>query len=172
MKKNEILSIIIRYSLILILSFFFYLFYFILSPITIFSSYFLLKIFSTNISLFGNIISLNSARIIIDNACVAGAAYYLLTILNLTTPMSFKKRIFSLLFCLSSLLLFNLIRILIFSLLFLRNFTYFTYLHLLTWHIFSTIFIITIWILTTKIFKIKQIPIYTDVREIIKIFAF
>ncbi len=70
-----------------------WLFYLIFTPLTIYPVFFLLNLFF-DASLFGNLILLNkSFSIEIINACVAGSAYYLLLILNLSIPMKINKRL-------------------------------------------------------------------------------
>ena len=46
------------------------------------------------------------------------------------------------------------------------NSPYFDFTHLLFWYLLSTIFVVAIWFLIVKIYKIKEIPIYSDVMLI------
>ena len=102
-EKRKVVSIVIRYSVLLFFGIFLSLFYKFFLPLTIFPSFLLLGIIYEAI-IVGNTIVVNGFLIEIVSACVAGSAYYLLLILNLTTKMKAKKRIYSLGFSFSSLL--------------------------------------------------------------------
>jgi len=119
MRKNKkIISIALRYLILLIIGFLLSLVYQLFLPATYYSSYFLLKIFY-NVSLScNNIILLNGLKIEIVKACVALSAYYLLLILNLTTPMTKKQRTYSLIFSILSLFILNILRIFFLSILY------------------------------------------------------
>ena len=162
-----IIGIIIRYLVALLIAFpNLYLFYWIFTPLTVnLSSLFLSPFYS--ISTIGNTLIIDSLSIELIPACIAGSAYYLLVILNLLTPMSFKTRAKSLLFLTLTFLIINSIRITIFSVLALNNYSYFDLAHKLVWTLGSTIFVIILWFSSTIIFKIDKIPIYTDIRRII-----
>jgi len=164
-QKKDIVSFLLRYGILVILGIFLSLFYKILFVLTIWPSFFLLTLFY-NPSIVGNSIFINGFTIEIVNACVAGSAYYLLLILNLTTPMKIKKRFFSLLFSLSSLLVLNVLRIFILSILFVESFAFFDITHKLLWYFLSIVFVVGVWLLTTWIFKIKKIPVYSDIRNV------
>lgn len=101
-------------------------------------------------------------------ACIAGSAYYLLFILNLTTPMSLSKRFKSLTFLFSIFLTLNIIRIFSFALFFAsKNYEIFNIAHTASWYFGSTILVILIWFANVLIFKIREIPIYSDIKSII-----
>ena len=116
----------------------------------------------------GNVIFFEGLYASIIPACVAGAAYYLLLILNLTTPMDSKTRINSIFFLLGVFFLLNILRIIFFAFLLVKGYQYFSLTHELTWYFGSTILVILIWFTNISIFKIKKIPIYTDVRNILR----
>jgi exosortase/archaeosortase family protein len=115
----------------------------------------------------GNILIIADVGIELVNACVAGSAYYLLLILNLATPMKLKKRAYSIMFSFLCLLVLNILRIFVFSVLFLNDFSFFDTAHKLFWYGLSTVFVVAIWFLTVKLFRIKEIPVYSDVRKIL-----
>ncbi|MBS3071650.1 pacearchaeosortase [Candidatus Pacearchaeota archaeon] len=162
-------NLIIRYSILLIIALpNLFIFYFIFTPLTVKPVLFLLSLFYTIDSAVGNIISFNGNSIYLIDACIAGAAYYLLFILNLSTPMKLNKRTYSLLFISAAFLLLNIIRIFVFSVLFTNGFSYFDFAHKVTWYLGSTIFIVLIWFINVKIFKIKGIPVYTDLSYLYK----
>ena len=166
-KERIIINVLIRYLVLLVLglsSGFFYLIFFYL---TIFPSYFLLKIFY-EVSLSGYVLRVAGLEIGIVSACVAGSAYYLLLILNLTTEMSVKQRIFSIFSSLFLLLAVNVLRIVLFSALLVEEYSYFDLLHRLSWYIMSILFVVAIWFLTAWLFKIKRIPVYSDLKTLLK----
>lgn len=166
---NFILDIIVRYLILLIIGIIgLRFFYFIFSPLTIYPVYFLLNIFF-NASLSSNIITINSNLIEIIGPCIAGSAYFLLLILNFSTrDIKLKKRITLLLFSFLLLLIVNIIRIFFLSLLLISGFSFFDLAHKLFWYAGSIIFVVGIWFLSIKIFKIKKIPFYSDIIFLLK----
>ena len=161
-------NILIRYLILLGLMFSLPLIYKILTPLTIYPTIFLLKLFY-QVSYLNSMIILNSKTIIyIIPACIAGSAYLLLLILNLSLPMSLKKRIRTILFSLTLLLSLNILRIFSLSILYDNSFRFFDITHKLFWYGLSTLFVILIWFYTVKKFNIKEIPIYTDIKYLSK----
>ncbi|MEK6914191.1 MAG: pacearchaeosortase [Nanoarchaeota archaeon] len=161
--KNKIYLILSRYLILLLIVLISPLIIvFILKPLTIKLSVFLLDIFY-NISINRNLIIINyKTYISIIDACIAGSAYLLLLILNLTTPMKENIRIKSFIFSWILLFILNILRIIILSILYHEDFRYVNFTHAFFWYGLSTIFVILIWFLTIKIFNIKSIPIYND----------
>jgi exosortase/archaeosortase family protein len=101
-------------------------------------------------------------------ACIAASAYYLLLILNLTTPMSLKKRFKVIIFTFSIFLTFNILRIFLFAKIFVSShYELFNLAHTAFWYFGSTILIVLIWFGSVTIFKIRDIPIYTDVKYLL-----
>lgn len=163
---NKHLSIIIRYIVLVLVAIpNLWLFYFVFTPLTVYPVFFLLDIFFQT-SLSQTTIQLGADTIHLIPACIAGSAYYLLLILNLTTP-SIKKRTSAILFAFSALLLINIARIFLFSVLFHYRVAFFNFTHQLSWYTLSIIFVIAIWFTEVKLFKIKHIPIYTDIKSLI-----
>lgn len=139
---------------------------FILAPLTIYSVYFLLNLFF-DVILFSEMILLIEGILPIEliPACIAGYAYYLLLTLNLSTPnMKTKARIQGILFSFGILLILNILRIFILSCLAMSNSIYFDVTHQLFWYSVSTFFVVAIWFAEVKIFKIKEIPFYSDIK--------
>ena len=165
--RNKFFLIIPRYLLLLGLMFTLPLIYKIFTPLTVYSTAFLLKLFYS-IVVFGNLLLINSTQIEIIPSCVAGSAYLLLLILNLTISMEFKKRIFSILFCFISLFIINVLRIFILSVLLVNDFQFFDFTHKFFWYFFSTLFVVVIWFLSVKLFRIKEIPVYSDLKFLMK----
>ena len=168
MKKQarKFLDIAIRYLILIAVGIpNLWLFYLIFTPLTIYPVFFLLSLFF-NATLAGNRILLdNIFSIDIIETCVAGSAYYLLLILNLAIPMEIKKRVKMLLFSFLSLLALNILRIFFLSLLFVSGASSFDITHKLFWYLLSTIFVIGIWFAGIKIFKIKEVPFYSDLKN-------
>lgn len=165
---KDIWKIFIRYLIILLLAFpDLLIFYWIFTPLTIYPVYFIEKLlFSAQLINYGILIDDN--LISIAEACVSGAAYYLLFMLNMSVSMDIKKRLMSIAYSFSVFLILNIIRILVLSYLLINDFVLFDSLHLISWHILSTVMVFVIWFSCIKIFKIRNIPVYTDIKSIIK----
>ena len=164
----DLIDLFVRYIIILLAGLGnLWIFYKILTPLTIQTVAFLFSLF-TKTSVSGNLIISSKLIIEIIPACVAGSAYYLLLILVLATPkIKFSKRIKILLISFISLFILNIIRIIILAL--TSNTAYFETTHLIFWYLISTIFVAGIWVASVKIFKIKQIPIYSDIKFLHKL---
>jgi len=91
-----------------------------------------------------------------------------LLILNLTTKMKVNQRVFSIFFSFLALLFLNIIRIFVLSVFYLENFSFFDITHKIFWYALSVLFVVGIWFLTVKIFKIKEVPIYSDIKKLVK----
>ena len=167
MRKNEAYFLVFRYLILLLLGVSLWIFYFIFTPLTVYPVYYLLKLFF-NATLSGNMITFKGLEIQLIKACVAGSAYYLLLILNLSTPMNSKTRLSSITFLFSSFLVINILRIFVFSLFLINFLNLFSTLHLIFWYFLSTIIVVGLWLLNLKIFKIKSIPVYTDIKFLSK----
>ncbi|MBI3622835.1 pacearchaeosortase [Candidatus Pacearchaeota archaeon] len=167
-KDKVILSLFSRYVfLALIAVFAFDFIYTIFRPLTIFPVYYLLRIFF-NASLNHNIIFIGIPIEIID-ACIAGSAYFLLLFLNLSIPkIKFSKRVKLILFSFLVLLLINIFRIFLLSLLAASGSSLFDIAHKFFWYSLSIIFVVGIWFFEVKLFKIKQIPVYSDLQPLYK----
>jgi exosortase/archaeosortase family protein len=166
MENKRFLSIPIRYfSLILLAIPNLFIFYFIFTPLTIYPVYFLLGLIYSVFLSGTTIITAGSFPIEIIRACVAGSAYFLLTILNLTTPnIKFKKRMTILATSFLALLLINIIRIFVLGIMFVEGSANLDVAHKLFWYLGSTLFVVIIWFTQVKIFRIKDTPIYSDIR--------
>jgi len=162
-------KIVIRYILTLIITIYHSIFYTIFSPLTVYITYYLLKLF-TNPILTSSTITFNSHSFTFIPACTAASAYLLLTILILTTKkIKSLTRIKMFLLGSLSILTLNIARILI--LMFTYNNigeTAFNTVHLFFWHILSTVFVVLIWLALINIYKIKSIPIYSDFKHLLK----
>jgi exosortase/archaeosortase family protein len=161
-------GLLLRYSILILFGILSVkVFYLIFTQLTIYSVYFVLKQFF-NVTLLGNFLWINSSPIEIIGPCVAGSAYLLMLILNLSIPnIKIIKRIGMLFFTFALLLLVNVLRIVLLSFLFLSGNSYFDMAHLLFWYIGSILFVVGIWFLSIKIFKIKEIPFYSDIISLL-----
>lgn len=162
--NNTLRGIIIRYTTLVILGILgnLAIFYIFLTPITAYPVWFILNLFY-DVILIDNVLLVQDYAIELIPACIAAAAYYLLLILNLSTPMDKKTRLYSLIYSLLALLIINILRIVLLSTMFLNNMSYFDFTHKLFWNALSTIIVVAIWFSAVKIYKIKAIPIYTDI---------
>lgn len=182
MKKltyKELLYIVSRYVFLFLIGLGnLYIIYIIFTPLTVNLSYYLISLFY-DVSLNGSEIFFNipqeyflGPRVInINYACVAGSAYYLLLILNFSIPLNLSKRIYLLIYSLSTLFLLNVLRIVLLSHLFIKDISYFYFTHLFLWYLVSMFFVVGIWFSGVYFFKISNIPFYTDfvrIKESIK----
>ncbi len=172
-KKSFIYSIFIRYIILVFAALpNFWIFYFLFTPLTVYPVYLLLNIFfdvilSSNVIFFANVVS----PIEIVDACIAGSAYYLLLIFNLSIPnIDFSKRLKMISFAFGSFLIINILRIVILSAIFVLKPDMFDITHKLSWYLGSIILVVGIWFLEVKKFNIKEIPFYSDVKSILKLY--
>ena len=142
-------------------------FYLIFTPLTIFPSYFLLKL-SGLAPLFtsSTVINFQDLAIKFVPACIAASAYYLLYIsILLTKDLSLMKSIK--LFVYGSLLILgvNILRIYIIVLVLIKYGTnYFNAIHLFFWTFVASFYVALVWIFLTRKMKIKSVPVYSDVK--------
>jgi len=166
---KKVSSLLLRYALIILAGLGnLFIVYAICGPLTFYLASLILPLFGA-VSSFQtlHLIIFNTTTIYLINACVAGSAYYLLFILNLSTPnIKFLKRIYMLAFCFGSLLLLNLIRIVLMTL--IAGSKLFYSVHMLFWYVLSLVFVIAIWFLAVRIFRIKEVPVFSDVSYLIK----
>jgi exosortase/archaeosortase family protein len=168
---REFYDIVIRYLFLILIALpNLYLLYLILTPLTVYPVYWLLKItygaflLNANIILIGDSIALE-----LIGACIAGAAYYLLLILNLTTrEIPIKKRALMILLSFAAFLIINVLRIFFLSALAFSQTSFFDITHKIFWYSLSTILVLAIWFAEVKLFKIKAIPIYSDFKFLFK----
>ncbi|MCU0642354.1 MAG: pacearchaeosortase [archaeon] len=168
MNIKESFNLLVRYIILVLIAFpSIWLFYLIFTPLTVYSSYFILSLFY-DVALENSTFILNSYAIELIPACIAGSAYYLLLILNLTTPMKSKTRIRSISFLMVSFLVLNILRIAFFSFLFIKGFQYFDVAHKAVWYLGSTLLVVALWFVNVSLFKIKGIPVYSDICSLFR----
>jgi exosortase/archaeosortase family protein len=169
-QPTNILGIPIRYIILILAALFdLWIFYEIFTPLTIYPVYFISRLFS-NASIIGDVIRINgSVSIELIKACIAGSAYYLLFILNMTVSrIKIGKRIQMIAFSFASLLILNIARIIALIIIYLNKNPSFAIIHEIFWYVFGTIFVVGIWFAEVKIFKIKEIPVYSDIKLLLK----
>ena len=153
--SKKVLLVCVRYILLLGIVFSLPFIYAILTQPTITPVVSLLKLMYSDVEVLENTISIDKTTFIeIIPACIAGSAYLLLIILNLSIPLSTKKRIYALVFSLAVLFVVNVIRISMLSIWYHEKFSFFNSAHIFLWYILSTVFVVVIWIATIKIFSI------------------
>lgn len=141
----------------------FYILQKIIEPLTINTSNLILSLFHET-TLLGNTINFNQTSIEIIPSCLAISAFYLLIALILAIPMQPKTRTKAILTATISLFILNVARIS-----FLASITSsqsFELVHWILWHAASTVFVVIIYISTIKLYKIKAIPIISDLKTI------
>jgi len=164
-------KIIIRYLLALLVAFSNNIFYFIFSPLTLYFSFFILNIFY-DITIVNSSIVFSDITFNFIPACTAATAYLLITeLILLTQGIKIKKAIKMWLIGISSIYLMNIARIIILIQIYLRfGENYFNTVHMLFWHILSTLFVALVWIFLIEKYKVKRIPIYSDIKYLIRKF--
>jgi len=168
MKIDKSFLVVIRYLILLCLMFSIGIIYKIFTGLTIYSVVGLLGLFFEEVVVSGKMIIISMSVVEIVPACVAGSAYLLLLILNLSVDMSWEKRIKSILFSFGVLFVLNVLRIVFLTSLYINESVFFDFSHKLFWYGLSTVFVVGIWFFVVKVFKIKEIPIYSDVRYFLK----
>ena len=166
MSHKRVVDFTTRYILLILIAFpGLLLFYKIFTPLTIYPSYWLFQIFF-DASLYSNIILLNSSLVVeIVPACVMGSAYYLLLILNFSMPkIELKKRIVMVLTSFAALLVVNILRIVLLGSLYTLESVWSDPLHSFFWYFLSIFFVVGIWFAQVKIFNVKGIPFYSDLK--------
>jgi exosortase/archaeosortase family protein len=145
----------------------------IFGPLTILFSYLSLIPFGYNpiIDFSTNTIVINGHYLKFIPACTAAAAYYLLLLLIiLTKDIEFKTRLKMMLFGSLLILAMNIIRIdiLIIALVDFGK-EWFNVIHMAFWRFISSIYVALVWIFLINKYKIKTIPIYSDIKYLYSI---
>lgn len=141
-------------------------FYFLFSKITLWGSLPILYLLGYSVNVEGYTLLIDGQNLEFIPACVATSAYYLLALLVLLTKdLKLKMRLF--LFLLGSLMILtlNIIRIdiLLYVLLNLGE-NWFEKFHIFFWQFLSSVYVAAVWIFLTYKFKIKFVPVYSDLK--------
>jgi exosortase/archaeosortase family protein len=168
-KIDKIYLIFLRYLVLLGLIFSLPLIYLIFTPLTLYPVVGLLSLIYGQVLVNQHVIAIAGKSFIeLVPACIAGSAYLLLLMLNLSVPMKLKQRIYTILVSFAALLMLNILRIFILSILYHSGSAFFDITHKLFWYGLSTIFVVGIWFLIVKIFAIEPIPVYSDIKYFLK----
>ncbi len=135
---------------------------------TFYLSYFLLIPYGDMV--FGNFIYVADKKLEFVSACIATSAYILLSLLILLTKdIDFYKIIK--IFLMGSFILFsvNIIRIYMLAVVLIKfDIILFNSLHLFFWQVFSTLFVLLLWIFLINFYNINTIPVYSDLKYLFK----
>jgi len=160
---KKISGIFARYISLVLLGFGnLYLFHKLLTPLTVNIISFFLSLVR-EVETIGSTIYLRGVTVEIAPACVIGSAFYLLLILIFTTPeIKPFKRIWMTVFAVVLLFVLNIARILL--LIGISDLNYFQLTHWIFWNLISIGFVVGIWFLLVRIFSVKKIPFYSDIK--------
>ncbi|HLD15415.1 MAG TPA: pacearchaeosortase [Candidatus Nanoarchaeia archaeon] len=163
--KNLSLRLVISLAILI----FYKIFYFVFIPLTLYLSYFSLKLFYNPV-LIDNSIFIKGNELVFVEACAALSAYLLLALLILLTKNINLKKSLKIFFVGSLLILaMNLIRIdVLIIVLIEKGVNYFETLHLFFWKILSSVYVALVWIFMTYKFKVKEIPVVDDFKTLKK----
>lgn len=160
--------VIIRVILAIMLALNIKIFYTIFSPLTLTLTKLILLPYKPQFA--GTIIFIKEHVLEFIPSCTAASAYLLFALLTLLTDMKLKKAVRTFITGALIILAFNTIRIFaLITILIYAGANYFETLHLFFWKIMATLFVAATWIALTKIYKIKAIPIYTDIQKLNKL---
>jgi exosortase/archaeosortase family protein len=167
-QTKKVIGIFARYVFVFLLALGnFYVFYKILTPLTILSVSQTIALFR-DVVVVGDMIYTVSTRIQIVEACVAGTAFFLMFLLVFSTAnINLLKRIYALIFSLLLLFLSNYLRIVF--LIAITDNLYFEFIHWILWHFVSVILVVGIWFFVIYLFKIDSVPIYSDVKYLMSL---
>ena len=147
-------------------------YYSVITPLTMVVSYFVLSLFGYGMTLdfSNNVLVVEGTFLNFVEACSAGVAYFLLGLLILLTKgirWGLRLKMF-LIGCLM-IFLVNMIRVVVLIyLLVSKGSYYFDAVHLFFWRVVASVLVVGIWIFLVERYKVKGIPIISDVKELYK----
>lgn len=143
------------------------LIYAVIAMFTLHFSYFFFSIFVPSALIGNKIVTLMDSFEFIP-ACVAASAYILLALLVLLTKdISLNERMQMIVYGWLAILAFNVLRIELLLLTFFSLETAYDTLHLFVWKFMSTAFVILLWLGLARLYKVKAIPVYSDVKALV-----
>ena len=162
-------SILFRYSHALLVALSSSVFSYFFLPLTLYTSYFLLDIFYSPVILQESIF-LSDIEFVFIPACAAILAYMLLLeLLLLTRGISFSKGVRMFLIGSAAIFSLNILRVCFLIFVYLEyGKNYFDALHILFWNIVSVFFVVVVWIFLVEYYKIKNIPVWSDIQELLR----
>lgn len=144
------------------------LIYLIFSKLTFYLTY--LSLFFYKPMIFESNLLVNNESLKFVPACTAGSAYVLLILLILLTKdIGFKKRIYMFLLGSFLILVANVMRLDLLIIIFISySKDLFSSLHMFFWKVLSSIYVALVWIFLVYRFKVKDIPVYSDILYLTK----
>ncbi len=167
--SKKFLNLSVRYVLLILFSLgSLWIFYFIFTPFTVYPLYFLFNYFF-GAMLNETTIYVRGIPVELIEACIAGSAYYFLLIFNLSTPgIKIPRRLKMIFFAFFIFLIVNILRIFSLTILYMSGSSFFDITHKMFWYLGSVLLVILIWFYQVKIYRIKEIPFYSDLRFLYK----
>jgi exosortase/archaeosortase family protein len=143
-------------------------FYLIFTPLTLYGTYGLLYFYKPII--FGNGFIIKGQIFNLIDACVAGSAYYLIWVLMLLSKdIKSVERIKIVLIGFLLIYLMNIIRVALLIFIAVKfGPNLFEAVHMIFWKFLVGVYVALVWILLVYIFKIKSIPVYSDLKYLYK----
>lgn len=169
-EKKVFLSLLTRYLILLLLAVpNFLIFYIVFTPLTIYPLLAIFGIFFET-SLIGNSLFLNNLlKIELVASCIAGPAYYLLLVLNLSLKdINTSKRIKMVAFSFLFFLMANILRIFVLGAMAFHRSSFFNITHKFSWYFLSTALVVLVWFVEVKLFKVREIPFTRDIDFLYK----
>lgn len=158
--RELLLRVIAAFAMLLSYNFI----YTVIAVFTLHFSYFFFSIFVPS-ALIGNKIATLTNTFEFIPACVATSAYILLALLVfLTKDISWNERLQMIAYGWLAILAFNLLRIELLLLTFFSLNTAYDTIHLFVWKFMSTAFVVLLWLGMAKMYKVKAIPVYSDIK--------
>ncbi len=163
-------NLILRILLAFLLTIFRQIFNTIFAPLTMFWSFYLFNIFVPGSVLEGVKLITPTNTFSFIPACTAASAYLLLSLLILLTKdISWENRLKMFISGSLAILFFNLIRIEILLFFFYKLTNIYPLIHLFFWKFMSTLYVVFVWIILSKVYKVKSIPAYSDIKHLIRL---
>lgn len=168
--SKEVIILVLRYISAVILLLLGDLLYKILQPLTFYTTYYIASLYADARLLSSTELIVGTQTLEFVPACAAILAYILLYILILfTRGISFKLGLRIALIGSIVIFVVNIFRIEMLMYVLLKyGKDYFQTLHLLVWKIFSSLFVALLWIFFVRRYKIKGIPVYTDLKSFVR----
>lgn len=139
-----------------------------LTPLTIYAVYLIL--FSYSPIIIERTMSINNIGFNFVEACIATYAYlFLWGLCMLTKGINVKARTKIIIYGFLLIFAMNIFRIILLIILAVNyGFHWFNLVHLFFWKFLSGVYVALVWIFFVKIYKIKAIPIYDDLKTLYK----
>ena len=137
---------------------------------TIYSVYFIFYLLDYNPKLSFDALIINNYNLIFAPACIAIGAYHLLILLILfTKDIKLKDAIKYFLIGSFLILVMNIIRVIILILVGVNyGEEWFELIHLAFWYGISGVYVALVWIFLVYRYKIKSVPVYSDLKYLYK----